>query len=55
MLDADGPGQLVGFVYGVRLIDQTDRWSHGGDNNSGWAFAFRAHAADGTPLLPRAK
>ncbi|MEX2114842.1 MAG: glycoside hydrolase family 172 protein [Pirellulales bacterium] len=33
MLDADGPGQLVGFVYGVRLIDQTDRWSHGGSDN----------------------
>jgi len=33
MLDADGPGQLVGFVYGVRLIDNTDRWSHGGAEN----------------------
>jgi hypothetical protein len=33
MLDADGPGQLVGFVYGVRLIDNTDRWSHGGGDN----------------------
>jgi hypothetical protein len=33
MLDADGPGQLVGFVYGVRLIDNTDRWSHGGADN----------------------
>jgi hypothetical protein len=33
MLDADGPGQLVGFVYGVRLVDQTDRWSHGGADN----------------------
>lgn len=33
MLDADGPGQLVGFVYGVRLIDDTDRWSHGGADN----------------------
>lgn len=33
MLDADGPGQLVGFVYGVRLIDNTDRWSHGGSDN----------------------
>lgn len=33
MLDADGPGQLVGFVYGVRLIDSTDRWSHGGADN----------------------
>ena len=33
MLDADGPGQLVGFVYGVRLYDDTDRWSHGGGDN----------------------
>lgn len=33
MLDADGPGQLVGFVYGVRLMDDTDRWSHGGSEN----------------------
>jgi hypothetical protein len=33
MLDADGPGQLAGFVYGVRLIDNTDRWSHGGADN----------------------
>ena len=33
MLDADGPGQLAGFVYGVRLIDNTDRWSHGGGDN----------------------
>ena len=33
MLDADGPGQLVGFVYGVRLLDDTDRWSHGGADN----------------------
>ena len=33
MLDADGPGQLVGFVYGVRLIDNVDRWSHGGADN----------------------
>lgn len=33
MLDADGPGQLVGFVYGVRLIDDVDRWSHGGSEN----------------------
>ncbi len=33
MLDADGPGQLVGFTYGVRLIDNTDRWSHGGAEN----------------------
>lgn len=33
MLDADGPGRLVGFVYGVRLIDNVDRWSHGGADN----------------------
>ena len=33
MLDADGPGNLVGFVYGVRLIDNVDRWSHGGAEN----------------------
>ena len=33
LLDADGPGQLVGFVYGVRLYDDTDRWSHGGGDN----------------------
>ncbi len=33
MLDADGPGQLLGFVYGVRLLDDTDRWSHGGADN----------------------
>jgi hypothetical protein len=33
MLDADGPGQLIGFVYGVRLMDNVDRWSHGGAEN----------------------
>ena len=33
MLDADGPGELLGFFYGVRLIDNTDRWSHGGSDN----------------------
>ena len=33
LLDADGPGQLIGLVYGVRLIDNTDRWSHGGADN----------------------
>ncbi len=33
MLDADGPGQLAGFAYGVRLMDQVDRWSHGGADN----------------------
>ena len=33
ILDADGPGQLVGFVYGVNLLDDVDRWSHGGADN----------------------
>lgn len=33
MLDADGPGSLLGFVYGVRLLDDADRWSHGGGDN----------------------
>ncbi len=33
MLDADGPGELLGFVYGVRLMDDVDRWSHGGAEN----------------------
>ncbi len=33
MLDADGPGQLLGFSYGVRLFDNVDRWSHGGAEN----------------------
>lgn len=33
LLDADGPGQLLGFAYGVRLIDDSDRWSHGGADN----------------------
>lgn len=33
ILDADGPGRLIGFVYGVRLHDNTDRWSHGGSEN----------------------
>ncbi len=33
ILDADGPGQLLGFVYGVRLLDDSDRWSHGGADN----------------------
>jgi len=33
MLDADGPGELAGFAYGVRLMDDTDRWSHGGGDN----------------------
>ncbi|MBF0245328.1 MAG: DUF2961 domain-containing protein [Planctomycetes bacterium] len=33
LLDAEGPGQLLGFVYGVILKDNTDRWSHGGSDN----------------------
>ncbi len=33
MVDADGPGDLLGFVYGVRLTDDVDRWSHGGSEN----------------------
>jgi Protein of unknown function (DUF2961) len=33
MLDANGPGRLVGFSYGVRLFDDEDRWSHGGAEN----------------------
>lgn len=33
MLDADGPGRFLGFVYGVRLLDDVDRWSHGGSDN----------------------
>lgn len=33
MLDAEGPGTLAGFVYGVRLLDNVDRWSHGGADN----------------------
>lgn len=33
LLDADGPGQWLGFVYGVRLLDDADRWSHGGAEN----------------------
>ena len=33
MLDADGPVQLLGFVYGLRLTDNQDRWSHGGSEN----------------------
>lgn len=33
MLDAEGPGELVGFFYGVKLIDNDDRWSHGGAEN----------------------
>ncbi|MCH2374212.1 MAG: DUF2961 domain-containing protein, partial [Planctomycetes bacterium] len=33
MFDADGPGQLLGFVFGLRLTDDRDRWSHGGADN----------------------
>lgn len=33
VVDAGGPGQFIGFVYGVRLIDNVDRWSHGGGDN----------------------
>ena len=33
MLDAKGPGRLLGLVYGVRLLDDADRWSHGGADN----------------------
>ncbi len=33
VMDADGPGQLIGFAYGVRLLDDVDRWSHGGGDN----------------------
>ena len=33
ILDADGPGDLIGFFFGVRLIDNVDRWSHGGAEN----------------------
>ena len=30
MLDAVGRGRLLGFVFGARLYDDVDRWSHGG-------------------------
>jgi hypothetical protein len=35
LLDADGPGQLVGFVYSVDMLQsrQTMRWSHAGADN----------------------
>ena len=33
VLDAVGRGRLVGFNYGVRLLDDADRWSHGGAEN----------------------
>lgn len=31
--DIDAPGDFLGFVYGVRLLDNQDRWSHGGSDN----------------------
>jgi hypothetical protein len=33
VLDAAGRGRLLGLVYGVRLYDDSDRWSHGGSEN----------------------
>jgi len=33
VLDAHGQGRLLGFAYGVRLYDDTARWSHGGADN----------------------
>lgn len=33
LLDTAGAGRLAGFVYGVRLFDNEDRWSHGGAEN----------------------
>lgn len=33
VLDAVGRGRLLGFVYGVRVYDGDDRWSHGGSEN----------------------
>jgi hypothetical protein len=35
MLDADGPGRLVGFVYSVDMLQSRHemRWSHGGADN----------------------
>ena len=33
LLDTAGSGTLAGFVYGVRLFDNEDRWSHGGAEN----------------------
>jgi hypothetical protein len=33
LLDTVGTGLLAGFVYGVRLFDNEDRWSHGGAEN----------------------
>jgi hypothetical protein len=31
--DIDGAGEFLGFFYGVRLLDDMDRWSHGGADN----------------------
>lgn len=33
ILDAIGEGRLMGFVYGVHLYDDRNRWSHGGAEN----------------------
>ncbi len=33
LLDTQAAGCLAGFVYGVRLFDNDDRWSHGGAEN----------------------
>lgn len=33
VLDAKGQGNFLGFFYGVRLLDDVDRWSHGGADN----------------------
>jgi len=33
LLDATGPGRLVGFNYGVRVRDDRSRWSHAGGEN----------------------
>lgn len=33
LCDIPGPGRFAGFAYGVRLLDEADRWSHGGADN----------------------
>lgn len=33
VLDTRASGLMAGFVYGVRLFDNEDRWSHGGAEN----------------------
>jgi hypothetical protein len=33
ILDATGPGRLIGFNYGVRVGDDRSRWSHAGSDN----------------------